>query len=280
MSSTIIRPLPNVSWSGSPIRAGAAPSSASWWPGQPCVSRKTNCAISAGTQLAGFKCPKRFVVVDALPRNSMGKVEKFRVRAEIGAGAAEFARGFCRAGLIPQLLDHVIRREQDVRGNFQPELLCRLEIDREFKGTLGTARPRARQKREGGLLELWPHCRQRYVWLIGWAALWVRNRTLKQCAPPGFIPEHGERECPRKTREVELEMKIMKARQLARQADDTTRERLEALAAIGAQAQRVRRINPSVFAAKRIFEDKLKAANRAESNRRGDAAKWADRPRP
>jgi acyl-CoA synthetase (AMP-forming)/AMP-acid ligase II len=28
------------------------------------------------TQLAGFKCPKRFVVVDALPRNSMGKIEK------------------------------------------------------------------------------------------------------------------------------------------------------------------------------------------------------------
>jgi acyl-CoA synthetase (AMP-forming)/AMP-acid ligase II len=37
-------------------------------------------------QLAGYKCPKRFVVLDALPRNSMGKVEKFRVRAEL-AGA-------------------------------------------------------------------------------------------------------------------------------------------------------------------------------------------------
>jgi hypothetical protein len=34
-----------------------------------------------------------------------------------------------------------------------------------------------------------------------------------------------------KNERVELEMKIMKARQLARAADDTTRERLEALAA-------------------------------------------------
>ena len=36
---------------------------------------------------------------------------------------------------------------------------------------------------------------------------------------------------PSKNDRVELEMKIMKARQLARQADDTTRERLERLAA-------------------------------------------------
>ena len=43
------------------------------------------------TELAGFKCPKRFVVVDALPRNSMGKIEKFRVRAEISAVATENA---------------------------------------------------------------------------------------------------------------------------------------------------------------------------------------------
>jgi hypothetical protein len=34
-----------------------------------------------------------------------------------------------------------------------------------------------------------------------------------------------------KNERVELEMKIMKARQLARAADDITRERLEALAA-------------------------------------------------
>lgn len=36
---------------------------------------------------------------------------------------------------------------------------------------------------------------------------------------------------PHKNERVELEMKIMKARQLARTADATTRERLEALAA-------------------------------------------------
>jgi len=36
---------------------------------------------------------------------------------------------------------------------------------------------------------------------------------------------------PHKNKRVELEMKILKARQLARQADDTTRERLEGLAA-------------------------------------------------
>jgi hypothetical protein len=36
---------------------------------------------------------------------------------------------------------------------------------------------------------------------------------------------------PHKNERVELEMKILKARQLARQADDTTRERLEGLAA-------------------------------------------------
>jgi hypothetical protein len=36
---------------------------------------------------------------------------------------------------------------------------------------------------------------------------------------------------PSKNERVELEMKIMKARQLARDADDKTRERFEALAA-------------------------------------------------
>jgi len=35
---------------------------------------------------------------------------------------------------------------------------------------------------------------------------------------------------PSRNERVELEMKILKARQLARQADDVTRERLEALA--------------------------------------------------
>jgi hypothetical protein len=41
----------------------------------------------------------------------------------------------------------------------------------------------------------------------------------------------GSAQMPSKNERVELEMKIMKARQLARAADDTTRERLEALAA-------------------------------------------------
>jgi hypothetical protein len=35
---------------------------------------------------------------------------------------------------------------------------------------------------------------------------------------------------PSKNERIELEMKIMKARQLARAADETTRQRLEALA--------------------------------------------------
>jgi acyl-CoA synthetase (AMP-forming)/AMP-acid ligase II len=34
-------------------------------------------------ELASYKCPKRFLVIDALPRNSMGKVEKFRVRERL-----------------------------------------------------------------------------------------------------------------------------------------------------------------------------------------------------
>jgi hypothetical protein len=42
---------------------------------------------------------------------------------------------------------------------------------------------------------------------------------------------YGSAQMPSKNERVELEMKIMKARQLARAADDTTRERLEALAA-------------------------------------------------
>jgi acyl-CoA synthetase (AMP-forming)/AMP-acid ligase II len=34
-------------------------------------------------ELAGYKCPKSFIGIDALPRNSMGKVEKFRVRERV-----------------------------------------------------------------------------------------------------------------------------------------------------------------------------------------------------
>lgn len=36
----------------------------------------------AKTQLAGFKVPKRFHIVDALPRNTMGKVEKAKLRKQ------------------------------------------------------------------------------------------------------------------------------------------------------------------------------------------------------
>ena len=36
----------------------------------------------AAAELAGFKVPKRVLVVDELPRNTMGKVEKARLRAQ------------------------------------------------------------------------------------------------------------------------------------------------------------------------------------------------------
>ena len=36
------------------------------------------------TALARFKNPKRYVVLDALPRNTMGKVQKTTLRAEYG----------------------------------------------------------------------------------------------------------------------------------------------------------------------------------------------------
>jgi hypothetical protein len=48
-------------------------------------------------------------------------------------------------------------------------------------------------------------------------------------APPSY-PD-GSAQMPSKNERVELEMKIMKARQLASGADDLTRERLEALVA-------------------------------------------------
>ncbi|MDO8731293.1 MAG: AMP-binding protein [Actinomycetota bacterium] len=41
--------------------------------------------LAAREQLAGFKVPKRVFVVDALPRNAMGKVEKARLRASYAA---------------------------------------------------------------------------------------------------------------------------------------------------------------------------------------------------
>ena len=42
--------------------------------GRPCPT--TSCASSAVTRLARFKVPKSFTFVDALPRNSIGKVQK------------------------------------------------------------------------------------------------------------------------------------------------------------------------------------------------------------
>lgn len=33
-----------------------------------------------GERLAGYKCPKRVVIIDALPRNAMAKVEKATLR--------------------------------------------------------------------------------------------------------------------------------------------------------------------------------------------------------
>ena len=41
--------------------------------------------LAAREQLAGFKVPKRVFVVDSLPRNAMGKVEKARLRATYGS---------------------------------------------------------------------------------------------------------------------------------------------------------------------------------------------------
>jgi malonyl-CoA/methylmalonyl-CoA synthetase len=39
---------------------------------------------TARERLAAFKVPKRIHVVDALPRNAMGKVEKAKLRSEFG----------------------------------------------------------------------------------------------------------------------------------------------------------------------------------------------------
>jgi malonyl-CoA/methylmalonyl-CoA synthetase len=40
---------------------------------------------AARARLAGFKSPKRVEIVDALPRNAMGKVEKAALRATFGS---------------------------------------------------------------------------------------------------------------------------------------------------------------------------------------------------
>lgn len=39
---------------------------------------------AAGDRLAPFKVPKRIEIVDALPRNAMGKVEKAALRRRFG----------------------------------------------------------------------------------------------------------------------------------------------------------------------------------------------------
>lgn len=43
--------------------------------------------VAARERLAGYKAPKRVIVVDALPRNAMGKVEKAALRAQYGASS-------------------------------------------------------------------------------------------------------------------------------------------------------------------------------------------------
>jgi acyl-CoA synthetase (AMP-forming)/AMP-acid ligase II len=37
--------------------------------------------------MANFKVPRRITIVDQLPRNPAGKVQKFRLRADAGAGS-------------------------------------------------------------------------------------------------------------------------------------------------------------------------------------------------
>jgi fatty-acyl-CoA synthase len=44
-------------------------------------------------QLARYKVPREYVLVDSLPRNAMGKVQHFRLREQIAAGAGETLQG-------------------------------------------------------------------------------------------------------------------------------------------------------------------------------------------
>jgi hypothetical protein len=71
------------------------------------------------------------------------------------------------------------------------------------------------------------------------------NRQKSPAAAPGSGlggdsagNDGGKRRMRHRNERVELEMKILKARLLARQADDTTRERLEGLATELAQKLR------------------------------------------
>ena len=54
------------------------------WPGVGAVVEPDAVRAAARAKLAGFKVPKRVVVVDDLPRNAMGKVEKAKLRARYG----------------------------------------------------------------------------------------------------------------------------------------------------------------------------------------------------
>ena len=65
----------------------------------------------------------------------------------------------------------------------------------------------------------------------------VPQSELNIFVAPSSYPD-GSAQMPSKNERVELEMKMTKARQLASAADDTTRERLEALAAELAQKLR------------------------------------------
>jgi malonyl-CoA/methylmalonyl-CoA synthetase len=49
--------------------------------GEPPTAEALQAALAA--QLARFKHPRRFVWVDALPRNAMGKVAKAELRAKV-----------------------------------------------------------------------------------------------------------------------------------------------------------------------------------------------------
>ena len=56
-----------------------------WW----CVERgatitEIDIVTAARAELAGFKVPKTVFFVDALPRNSMGKVQKNVLRTDYG----------------------------------------------------------------------------------------------------------------------------------------------------------------------------------------------------
>jgi long-chain acyl-CoA synthetase len=54
--------------------------------GSPGPETEAALAAHCSSVLAGYKCPRRYVFVDALPRNAYGKVLKRELREEIGAG--------------------------------------------------------------------------------------------------------------------------------------------------------------------------------------------------